>query len=125
MEEEARKKIEELMAGMQCPKNFKCEELGFERLCKARDFGLESYLDCIEENPRDCPFALPFGYGHLCKCPLRVYLAKKLKKYSSDKDAEQVTALDSEIAAALRHLLGASATVSMKRIYHYYTDAPD
>lgn len=80
MKEEDRKKIEEIMAGMQCPKGFQCAKSGFERLCKSKDFGLENYLDCLEEIPQDCPFALPFGYGHFCQCPLRVYLGKKLKK---------------------------------------------
>ena len=80
MREEDRKKIEEIMSGMQCPKDFQCAKSGFERLCKARDFGLKNYLECLEENPPTCPFALPFGYGHFCQCPLRVYLSKKLKK---------------------------------------------
>ena len=80
MKEEDRKQIEEIMAGMQCPKDFQCAKSGFEHLCKARDFGLDHYLECLEENPRICPFALPFGYGHFCQCPLRVYLSKKLKK---------------------------------------------
>jgi hypothetical protein len=80
MDEKDRKKIEELMAGMQCPKHFRCASSGFESLCRARDLGLEEYLDCLEENPDGCPFALSFGFGRLCQCPLRVDLAKKLKK---------------------------------------------
>ncbi len=80
MKEEDRKKIEEIMAGMQCPKDFQCAESGFERLCKAKDYGLESYLECLEENPYNCPFSLSFGYDHFCKCPLRVYLSKELNK---------------------------------------------
>jgi hypothetical protein len=74
------KEIEEIMAGMKCPKNFHCAQSGFTELCKARDFGVEKYLDCLENNPRECPFALSFGYGYLCQCPLRVYISKKLKK---------------------------------------------
>ncbi len=73
-------KIEEIMAGMQCPKDFQCARSGLERLCKAKDFGLENYLECLEETPQACAFALPFGDGHFCQCPLRVYLCKKLKK---------------------------------------------
>jgi len=80
MGEDEREKIEEIMNGLTCPKNFACAQSGFERLCKARDFGLESFLDCLEEKPETCNFALAFGYGYLCQCPLRVYLAKKLKK---------------------------------------------
>ena len=80
MKEEDRKCIDEIMAGIQCPKGFKCAASGFDQLCKARDIGLERYLGCLEENPPDCTFALSFGYRHMCQCPLRVYLAKKLKR---------------------------------------------
>jgi len=80
MKEEDRKKIEEIVDGMQCPKDFICVESGFERMCQAKDFGLESYLECLDDNPQGCPFSLSFGEGHFCQCPLRVYLSKKLKK---------------------------------------------
>lgn len=80
MKEEDKKRIEELIAGMQCPKDFKCIDSGFENLCKAKDFGLENYLECLEHNPHGCKFALRFGDGYFCQCPLRVYLNKKLKK---------------------------------------------
>jgi hypothetical protein len=80
MKDEDRKKIEVILNGMQCPKNFKCADGGFEHLCKARDIGLDNYLDCLEGNPSDCLFALSFGCSYLCRCPLRVYLAKELKK---------------------------------------------
>jgi len=80
MNDEQRKKIDGIMAGMTCPKHFACAEKGFERLCKARDFGLDAYLECLEENPLSCPFAIPFGFSHFCQCPLRGYLARKLKK---------------------------------------------
>ena len=80
MTEEDKKIIEEIMAGMNCPKNFSCAESGFEILCKARDFGLDSYLECLETDPQSCSFVIPFGNAYFCQCPLRVYLGKKLKK---------------------------------------------
>jgi len=80
MDDEVQKKIESLMADMQCPKGFSCAERGFTRLCKAKDIGLESFLVCLEERPAACPFALSFGNSYFCKCPLRVHLSKKLKK---------------------------------------------
>ena len=73
-------KIEAIKADMNCPKDFKCAEKDFEDICKAKDFGVDDYLECKEEKPRECWFSFPFGYGHFCKCPLRVYVAKKLKK---------------------------------------------
>lgn len=80
MKDEDRKKIEEIMAGMQCPKNFKCAESGFEHLCKSEDFGALNYLDCLEKDPSSCSFAVLFRHSYLCNCPLRIYLSKKLKK---------------------------------------------
>jgi hypothetical protein len=80
MNDEVKKKIEEIMSQMQCSKNFKCADSNFEILCKAKDSGMENFLDCLEEIPSICSFALSFGYGYLCSCPLRVFLAKKLKK---------------------------------------------
>ena len=72
---------------MECPKGFKCAKSGFDKLCRAKDIGLENYLECLEENPDDCPFALSFGYSYMCDCPLRVYLEKKLKPHLEDIDA--------------------------------------
>lgn len=74
------KKIEEIMGGQQCPKGFECYKSGFETLCKAKVVGMESQvLVCLEEHPQKCKFLDLMG-GYLCECPLRIYLAKKLKK---------------------------------------------
>ena len=80
MKEEHKKKIKKIIGEMYCPSNFKCLDSGSENLCKARDIGMESYLECLESNLRDCSFAFPFGQGYFCKCPLRVYLAKELPR---------------------------------------------
>ncbi len=79
MKDDDRKRIEEIMAGMQCPKDFKCAENGFETLCRSEDRGVDNYLDCLEDDPDACAFSLSFGFGHYCQCPLRVFLAKNLK----------------------------------------------
>jgi hypothetical protein len=75
-----RTKIEELMADIQCPKDFKCAKNGFDHLCKAKDIGLESHLECHEKSSVICAFAMTFGNSYFCRCPLRVYLSKELKK---------------------------------------------
>ncbi len=80
MEEKNKKIIKEIMEKMKCSKDFRCKVSGFENLCKARDFGLDDYLECLEADPLDCEFTLPFGKGNLCKCPARVAIAKILKK---------------------------------------------
>ena len=50
--------------------------------CKAKDLGLNSLLDCrpalaTEEDPSFCRFAIPFGKGYFCKCPLALLRANK------------------------------------------------
>ncbi|MFA5252070.1 MAG: hypothetical protein WC454_05755 [Phycisphaerae bacterium] len=60
-------------------KDFVSYKAGLENLCKARYFGIEEYIDCLEENSTKCEFSLPFGEGYLCKCALRIYIAKNLK----------------------------------------------
>lgn len=80
---EDRNKIQEIIEGMQCPKNFKCAENGFESLCKAKDFGDEDSLHCLEDASNSCPFAHLWDYGfqmRFCRCQLRVYIAKHLEK---------------------------------------------
>ena len=79
MNEINKKGLAKIMAGMKCPKDFKCAAAGFKRLCKATDLGLERYLHCLEEDSTACSFALPFGSMRYCQCPLRVHLAKTLE----------------------------------------------
>ena len=78
--QEHKEKIEKIIAESKCPKDFECYKSGFEKLCEARDTGMEGYIDCLEKTLQKCVFALPFGYGYFCCCPLRIYIAKELKK---------------------------------------------
>jgi hypothetical protein len=74
--------IEQIMAGMKCAKDFECYKSGFEKLGRVKDGGLDNYVWCLEEKgkARDCGFSLSFGDAVLCRCPLRVYVAKNLGK---------------------------------------------
>jgi len=84
MENEVKKKIEEMMKTTECPKDFICYKSGLEDLCKAKDFGAQSFLECLEGNPRECPFSItlraPLETASFCECPLRVYICHKLEK---------------------------------------------
>ncbi|MBW2465908.1 MAG: hypothetical protein JRF02_01280 [Deltaproteobacteria bacterium] len=72
--------IEKIVGGIQCPKDYRCTKFGVKHLCKAKDIGKEDCLQCLEEDPSDCPFVSDIGYYKLCQCPLRIYIAKNLKK---------------------------------------------
>jgi hypothetical protein len=80
MEQDNMKMIEDIIDGIKCPKDFKCYKMGFENLCEAKDLGLSNFLRCLEKNPQECKFSTPYGPWYLCECPLRIYIAKKLKK---------------------------------------------
>ena len=75
-----KKKIKEIMKDKKCLKKYICLKSEFEYLCKAKDMGYDNFLECLEKNSAECTFALSFGHGHLCKCPLRIYIAKEMKK---------------------------------------------
>jgi hypothetical protein len=80
MEKDYKKEIEEILGQMRCPKDFECYRSGLGVLCRAKEIGLETFLECSEDNPRNCKFSIPFADMYLCECPLRIYIAKKLKK---------------------------------------------
>ncbi len=80
MDQEYAKEIEKIVGGIKCPNDFQCYKSGLEVLCKAKDINLESYLECLENNPQKCIFAIPFGRSFYCSCPIRVYVAKRLGK---------------------------------------------
>jgi hypothetical protein len=73
-------KVQAAIRDMECSKGFSCCIEGLEKLCKARDIGMKSFIQCLDENGFVCSFSVLFGYGRYCACPLRVYIAKKLKK---------------------------------------------
>lgn len=80
MEPDYEKEIKQIIGELNCPKGFICYKSGFNKLCKATDIGLESFLECWDENRQECVFSLSFANIHYCDCPLRVYIIKKLKK---------------------------------------------
>ena len=79
-EQHSKEDLARIIDGLNCPKDFVCYNSGLETLCKAEDIGLETFLLCLEKNPSDCRFSVVFGDMHFCQCPLRVYIARKLKK---------------------------------------------
>ena len=80
MEQDYKKQLEEIIDGLKCPKDFICYQSGFASLCKAQDIGMETFLDCLDEKSHECKFSVPTGKYYICKCPLRVYIAKNLGK---------------------------------------------
>ncbi len=80
MDDELKRKIEEIIGQMECPKDFRCARNGFETLCEAKDCGVAGLIYCLEDNPMLCKFALPFGFTYVCRCPLRAIIARKIAR---------------------------------------------
>ena len=80
MQQKHKRRIEEIKGQIDCPKMFICLESGFDQLCNANDIGIDSYVECKEEFPLKCKLSLPYGNIYICKCQLRVYIEKNLKK---------------------------------------------
>ena len=78
--QEHQTEIEKIINGMECPKNFECNNSGFENLCKSQIFRDGELVECLDESSQSCKFSFHFGLGYICKCPLRIHIAKKLKK---------------------------------------------
>jgi len=80
MEPDYEKEIRQIIGELDCPKDFLCYKSGFSSLCEAKEIGPEPYLECLEESRGKCPFILSYAKVHLCDCPVRFYIAKKLRK---------------------------------------------
>jgi hypothetical protein len=81
MEEDVKKKVEEIVGHFKCPKDFKCYQSGLKALCKAkRAEGAAAFLVCLDEDPQECIFSSHISMGdfYLCSCPLRRYIADKM-----------------------------------------------
>ena len=82
---EKNQKLKELMAKMECKKDFECYRNKFENLCDGKPVGgnfvkcERASLKCSEEKFQSCDFSVSFGCDFFCTCPMRVYAAKILK----------------------------------------------
>jgi hypothetical protein len=60
--------------------NTVCNVSKTDVLCKAEDIGLDSFLICLIQHPKECRFSLCFGDVYFCKNPHRVSISKEYKK---------------------------------------------
>ncbi len=83
MPEAGRRTIEDVLNSMECPWAFACCQPGCGRLCPTRVTAGGKLLECREDRQQPCRFAVDFGIGRFCECPLRVFL---LENTSYEKD---------------------------------------
>lgn len=80
MLEEIKNYIAQIKDSVNCQKDFKCLKSDFKDTCKARRSDDGGQLECLEENPMDCKFAVLRSDLFFCQCPVRKYVAEKLKE---------------------------------------------
>ena len=73
-------KIQEIMSGMQCNRDFECYKSGFECLSRAGVVGDAIKVVCLEEKAKTCNYGVSFGHGYICQCPIRNYIAKNFNR---------------------------------------------
>lgn len=73
-------RIEEITTNMKCRKDFECYKSGFEKLSRVKRLENTDLFQCLEEKSYQCEHSFPFADGYFCKCPLRAYITKHLKK---------------------------------------------
>ncbi|UCD87471.1 MAG: hypothetical protein JSV01_06890 [Desulfobacterales bacterium] len=44
--------------------------------CKAKDIGLDAFVQCLEEDSFRCPFSVRYSHSYFCRSAARVYAAK-------------------------------------------------
>ena len=70
--------IRKIMAGMDCPRDFACYNSDFKPRCRVKDVELANHLEIEGEYDCNCKFLVVSNGVPYCKCPLCVYLTKKL-----------------------------------------------
>jgi hypothetical protein len=70
----------ETMPGLRLLAECKRFKPGIGFTCKAKDIGLDSFVQCLEKDARWCPFSVSYAYSYFCKSPARVYAVKELEK---------------------------------------------
>ena len=71
-------RIEKIISEMKCRIDFRCYKSHFEDICKAKNVGMEEFLECHDETPTHCQYSLSYGDVYFCHCPLRNYLAREI-----------------------------------------------
>jgi len=62
--QEHKTQIEEIISGMDCPKDFKCYKSGFEDLCKSKIFQGGELIECLGESSWLCKLSFGFVRGY-------------------------------------------------------------
>jgi hypothetical protein len=75
-----RESVERILDGKRCPKGVRCADSSLEQLCRAKDIGLDRFLECLETE-EGCTFSFRMWRSPLlCRCPVRMHLYRRLAR---------------------------------------------
>lgn len=87
--EKQHEEVRDIMDNMSCKLDFACYKISIENICRA-EYNEHSLVCKISSMPSDkeilflnCEYRLYLGNAHnyyVCRCPLRIYIAKNLKR---------------------------------------------
>ena len=72
--------ISNIIGGLSCPKKYNCYRSKYQKLCKAAFVEELKVVNCLEEESQKCIFSLPYKDACYCQCPLRNYIAEKIRR---------------------------------------------
>ncbi|MHC4271407.1 MAG: hypothetical protein ACYST2_03745 [Planctomycetota bacterium] len=72
--------LNEIIADVDCAKDFECCKSDFVNLCRIKINERDSFIECLEESSDSCTFSLPCVEKRYCLCPVRIHIARTLKK---------------------------------------------
>ena len=78
MAENYEKDINEIIAAMECPRDFACYKSDLNPRCEVKDVELANHLEIAGECDYCCEYFVASNGVRYCKCPLCVYRTKKL-----------------------------------------------
>jgi predicted transcriptional regulator len=81
IEENYEQEIKEIMTKMECPRDFSCCKSDLKPRCEVKDVDLEHHLEIAGEGDYRCKHLVVSNRVHYCRCPLCIYLTKKLGQW--------------------------------------------
>ena len=78
--EEHKEQIEKMIADIECSKQYDCCEPTSGPLCRVGITTGGRFIECLDKRANTCSFAMSFGNGFFCKCPIRKFIAENYKK---------------------------------------------
>lgn len=76
MEKTHIKQTKETLAGQKLLAECERYKPGVGFICKAKDIGLDSFVQCQEKDSHLCVFSIRYAHSYFCKSPARVHAAK-------------------------------------------------